>query len=197
MLVFDHLNSSLSTIFDDLFKPFNEQHSHNTRGESRYVSNTLTNWKPWNGAILISKAIAIIYKFYNCNYSKNKNYKNPSTVGRINQDQVTWISCMFSRGLLKNSMFCVLPVFHEREMHLLNLERLLGFFNDNFFILVSKIIMNICTVVIFMIPQRKIANSCWFICLIQTFIENATWCCNKGDWCIVSGWGVRSCIKYF
>ena len=127
MLVFDHLNSSLSTIFDDLLKPFNEQHSHNTRGESRYVSNTLTNWKPWNGAILISKAIAIIYKFYNCNYSKNKNYKNPSTVGRINQDQVTWISCMFSRGLLKNSMFCVLPVFHEREMHLLNLVAF-GFF---------------------------------------------------------------------
>ena len=45
MLVFDHLNSSLSTIFDDLFKPFNEQHSHSTRGASRYVSNTLTKLK--------------------------------------------------------------------------------------------------------------------------------------------------------
>ena len=45
MFVFDHLNSSLSTIFDDLFKPFNEQLSHNTRGTSRYVSNILTKMK--------------------------------------------------------------------------------------------------------------------------------------------------------
>ena len=45
MLFFDHLNSSLSTIFDDLFKPFNEKHSHNTRGASRYVSNILTKMK--------------------------------------------------------------------------------------------------------------------------------------------------------
>ena len=45
MFVFDHLNSSLSTIFDDLFKPFNEQLSHNTRGTSRYVSNILTKTK--------------------------------------------------------------------------------------------------------------------------------------------------------
>ena len=45
MLVFDHLNSNLSTIFDDLFKPFNEQHGHNTRGASRYVSNILTKMK--------------------------------------------------------------------------------------------------------------------------------------------------------
>ena len=30
MIVFDHLNSSLPAIFDDLFKPFKEQHSHNT-----------------------------------------------------------------------------------------------------------------------------------------------------------------------
>ena len=30
---------------------------------------------PWNGAISISGAISIIYKFYNCNCSKNKNYK--------------------------------------------------------------------------------------------------------------------------
>ena len=45
MLVFDHLNSSLSTIFYDLFKPFNEQHSHNTRGACGYVSNILTKMK--------------------------------------------------------------------------------------------------------------------------------------------------------
>ena len=45
MRVFDHLNGSLSTIFDDLLKPFNEQHSHNTRGASRYVSNILTKMK--------------------------------------------------------------------------------------------------------------------------------------------------------
>ena len=44
MLVFDHLNSSLPTIFD-LFKPFNEEHSHNTRGASRYVLNILTKMK--------------------------------------------------------------------------------------------------------------------------------------------------------
>ena len=39
MLVFDHLNSSLPAIFDDLFKPFKEQYSHNTRGARRYVLN--------------------------------------------------------------------------------------------------------------------------------------------------------------
>ena len=39
MLVFDHLNSSLPAIFDDLFKPFKEQHSHNARGARRYVLN--------------------------------------------------------------------------------------------------------------------------------------------------------------
>ena len=39
MLVFDHLNSSLPAIFDDLFIPFKEQHSHNTRGARRYVLN--------------------------------------------------------------------------------------------------------------------------------------------------------------
>ena len=39
MLVFDHLNSSLPAIFDDLFKPFKEQHSHNTRGARRYILN--------------------------------------------------------------------------------------------------------------------------------------------------------------
>ena len=31
MLVFDHLNSSLPAKFDDLFIPFKEQYSHNTR----------------------------------------------------------------------------------------------------------------------------------------------------------------------
>ena len=30
MLVFDHLNSSLPAIFDNLFKPFKEQHGHDT-----------------------------------------------------------------------------------------------------------------------------------------------------------------------
>ena len=44
MLVFDHLNSSLPTIFD-LFKAFNEQDSHNTRGAMRYVLNILTKMK--------------------------------------------------------------------------------------------------------------------------------------------------------
>ena len=39
MIVFDHLNSSLPAIFDDLFVPFKEQHSHNTRGARRYVLN--------------------------------------------------------------------------------------------------------------------------------------------------------------
>ena len=39
MLVFDHLNSSLPAIFEDLFKPFKEQHSHITRGARRYVLN--------------------------------------------------------------------------------------------------------------------------------------------------------------
>ena len=39
MLVFDHLNSSLPAIFDDLFKTFKEKHNHNTRGERRYVLN--------------------------------------------------------------------------------------------------------------------------------------------------------------
>ena len=48
--------------------------------------------------------------------------------------------------------------------------------------------MNICTVVVFMIPQCKIANFCWFIFLIQAFIENATWCYNKGGWCVGWGW---------
>ena len=44
MLVFDHLNSSLPTIFD-LFKPFNEQRSHNTTGARRYILNILTKMK--------------------------------------------------------------------------------------------------------------------------------------------------------
>ena len=78
---------------------------------------------------------------------------------------------MFSRGLLKNSMFCVSPVSHEREMHLLNLEASDSFNGD--FIWVSKIILNICTVVVFMIPQHEIANFYWFTYLIQTFTENS------------------------
>ena len=39
MLVFDHLNSSLPTIYDDLFISFKEQHSHSTRGARRCVLN--------------------------------------------------------------------------------------------------------------------------------------------------------------
>ena len=39
MLVFDHLNSSLPAIFDELFKPFKEQYIHNTREVRRYVLN--------------------------------------------------------------------------------------------------------------------------------------------------------------
>ena len=39
MLVFDHLNSSLPAIFNDLFKLFKEKHSHNTSGTRRYVLN--------------------------------------------------------------------------------------------------------------------------------------------------------------
>ena len=43
MLVFDHLNSSLPTIFDDLFKPFNIEHSHNTWGASRCFKYPIKN----------------------------------------------------------------------------------------------------------------------------------------------------------
>ena len=68
-------------------------------------------------------------------------------------------------------MFCVSPVFHEREMHLLNLE-VSDSFNGNF-IQVSKVIINICAIVAFMIPQHEIANFYWFIYLIRTFTENA------------------------
>ena len=39
MLLFDHLNRSPPTIFDDLLEPFTEQHSHNTRGARRCVLN--------------------------------------------------------------------------------------------------------------------------------------------------------------
>ena len=78
---------------------------------------------------------------------------------------------MFSRGLLKNTMFCVSPVFHEREVHLLNLEVSDSFNGD--FIRVSKVIINICAIVAFMIPQHEIANFYWFIYLIRTFTENA------------------------
>ena len=39
MLVFDHLNSSVPAIFDDLLKPFKEQHSQTTMRARRYVLN--------------------------------------------------------------------------------------------------------------------------------------------------------------
>ena len=38
-LVLDHLNIGLPAIFDNLFKPFKEQHSENTRGARRCVLN--------------------------------------------------------------------------------------------------------------------------------------------------------------
>ena len=66
-------------------------------------------------------------------------------------------------------MFCVSPVFHERKMHLLNLE-VSDSFNGNF-IRVSKLIINICAIVGFMIPQHEIANFYWFIYLIGTFTK--------------------------
>ena len=44
ILAFDHLNSIVPTILD-LFKPFNEKHSHNIRGASRYFLNILTKMK--------------------------------------------------------------------------------------------------------------------------------------------------------
>ena len=37
ILVFEQLNSSFPAIFDELFKPFKEQHSHNTKGARRYI----------------------------------------------------------------------------------------------------------------------------------------------------------------
>ena len=58
-----------------------------------------------------------------------------------------------------------------KDMHLLNLEAS-DSFNGNI-IQVSKIIINICTVVVFMIPLYEIANFYWFIYLIPTFAENA------------------------
>ena len=39
MLVFDHPNANFPAIFDELFKPFKEEHRHNTRGARRYVLN--------------------------------------------------------------------------------------------------------------------------------------------------------------
>ena len=39
MLVFEHLNSSLPAIFDDLIRPFKEQHSRSTRGARKYILN--------------------------------------------------------------------------------------------------------------------------------------------------------------
>ena len=68
-------------------------------------------------------------------------------------------------------MFCVSPIFYERELHLLNHE--VSDFFDGDFIRVSKVIVNICAIVAFMIPQHEIANFYWFIYLIRTFTENA------------------------
>ena len=78
---------------------------------------------------MLTRTVYVV-KLQTCNLG----CRNPSAVGRIHQDQVKWISCMFSRGLLKNSMFCVSPAFHEREMHLLNLKAF-DFFQWQFFCL--------------------------------------------------------------
>ena len=78
---------------------------------------------------------------------------------------------MFSRGLLKNSMLHVSPVFHKREMHLLNLDASDSFSSN--FIHVSKVIINSCAIVAFMILQHEIANLYWFIYFIETFTGNA------------------------
>ena len=53
MHVVGHLNSSLRAIFDDLFKPFKEQHSHNTRGAKRYVLNILEMKTSFYGSRLV------------------------------------------------------------------------------------------------------------------------------------------------
>ena len=74
MPAFDHLNSSLPTIFD-LFKPFNEQYSHNTRGARSYVLDILTKMRTLKRCYFDHWPISIIYKFYNCNCSKNKSYE--------------------------------------------------------------------------------------------------------------------------
>ena len=50
MLVFDHLNISLPAIFDDLFKAFKEQHSHNTRGARRHALNIPKMKTSFNGS---------------------------------------------------------------------------------------------------------------------------------------------------
>ena len=59
-------------------------------------------------------------------------------------------------------------------MDLLNLE-VSDFFNGDF-IRVSKVIVNICAIVAFMIPQHETGNFYWFIYLIRTFTENALLC---------------------
>ena len=38
MLDFDHLNSSLPALFDDMFKHFKEQHSHNSRAAKKALN---------------------------------------------------------------------------------------------------------------------------------------------------------------
>ena len=84
MLVFDHLNSSLPAIFDDLFKPFKEQHSHNTRGARRYVLNIpkmktsfygsrsvqVKSIKDWNN--IIDKIHFTPEDFMKCSFSLSK-----------------------------------------------------------------------------------------------------------------------------
>ena len=75
MLVFDHLNSSLPTIFDDLFKPCNEQHTRNTRGASRYVLNIRKKLKTVKRGHFDQRDYFDHIQIYKCNCSKNKNYK--------------------------------------------------------------------------------------------------------------------------
>ena len=50
MLVFDHLNSSLPAIFDDLFNPFKEKHRHNTWEARGYVLNIPKMKTPFYGS---------------------------------------------------------------------------------------------------------------------------------------------------
>ena len=63
MVVFDHLNSSLPAIFDDLFEPCKEQHSHNTRGARKNVLN-------------ISKMKTSFYSFRSVQVKSIKDWNN-------------------------------------------------------------------------------------------------------------------------
>ena len=92
MLVFDHLNSSLPAIFDDLFIPFKEQHSHNTRGARRYVLNVpkiktsfygsrsvqVKSIKDWNN--IIDKRQFTTEDFMKCSEVIKKIKKCPSVI---------------------------------------------------------------------------------------------------------------------